>query len=130
MLALSADPLEQLLINFVNSRIGQAVDNIDNGIRERAPVDTGRLRQSIQVDDQTAADVVRIVVSVDDEEADRYGLFQDLGTAPHIIEVRDAQALSDGSNFFGTRVNHPGSTRNRGWFSDAPFDEWLSQAFE
>ncbi len=106
------------------------MSNIDAGIKQRAPVDTGRLRSSIDVDDQTSADAVRIVVEVTDSEAAEYGLFNDTGTRPHVIEARNASVLTDGTTFFGKRVNHPGSTKNKGWWSDAPWDEWLCEAFE
>lgn len=31
------------------------------------------------------------------------------GTAPHTIRVRNARVLTDGAQFFGTQVNHPGT---------------------
>ena len=130
MLALSANPLESLLIDFVNDRIPRFQAVVDNGMKSRAPVDTGRLRSAIEVTDATSATQVRIKVSVTDEEADLYGLFNDTGTSPHTISVRDAKVLTNGTDFFGTTVNHPGSTKNRGWWTDAPFEDWLAEAFE
>lgn len=130
MLALSADPLEALLIDYINDGIPRVAAAVDRGITARAPVDTGKLRASIKVDDRTGGNSVKIVVEVTDPEAAKYGLFNDTGTKPHKIVARNAKVLTDGANFFGKEVNHPGSTKNKGWWSDAPWDEWLCGAFE
>lgn len=129
MLALSSDPLEQLVIDCVNMGLPKAVDNIDAGITARAPVDTGKLKNSIDVDSSGSANTVKITVQVTDAEADRYGLFNDRGTKPHKIRVKNASVLTDGTTFFGKEVNHPGSTKNKGWWTDAPWDEWFCEAF-
>lgn len=37
-----------------------------------------------------------------------YAAAIELGSRPHIIEVKDKKVLSNGKTFFGKRVNHPG----------------------
>jgi hypothetical protein len=37
-----------------------------------------------------------------------YGGYLETGTAPHVITVKNAKVLTDGENFFGKSVNHPG----------------------
>lgn len=39
-----------------------------------------------------------------------YAAHVEFGTSPHKIEVKTASVLSDGSNFFGRVVNHPGTS--------------------
>ena len=130
MLALSADPLEALVIDFVNAGIPKVAANIDRGIKNRAPVDTARLKAAIDVDNQTDANTVKFIVEVTDSEAARYGLFNDTGTKAHTITARNASVLTNGTDFFGKTVNHPGSTKNKGWWSDAPWDQWLCEAYQ
>lgn len=38
-----------------------------------------------------------------------YALYVEFPTAPHAIDVVDASVLTDGSSFFGTHVDHPGT---------------------
>ena len=35
--------------------------------------------------------------------------FLEHGTAPHVIRVKDAKVLTDGTSFFGVEVQHPGT---------------------
>lgn len=39
-----------------------------------------------------------------------YGGHLETGTKPHIIEAKNASVLTDGKNFFGKIVHHPGTT--------------------
>lgn len=79
---------------------------IEKEAKIRCPVDTGRLRASINtkmVDDFT----VRIGTNVEYAQAVEYG------TAAHEIKAKDAEALhwkdEDGEDVFATRVQHPGT---------------------
>jgi hypothetical protein len=47
-----------------------------------------------------------------------YGGYLEIGTAPHVIRVRNASVLTDGTSFFGKEVNHPG-TKARPYFRPA-----------
>ena len=57
---------------------------------------TGNLPQPGQADG---------IVGVDKEHAPHV----EFGTQPHIITVKSARVLSDGSQIFGVKVNHPGT---------------------
>lgn len=65
-----------------------------------------RIARNLQAISQGDA---RIVISVDSSIGFN-PVFEEYDTRPHIIEVRDKQVLTDGTNFFGRRVKHPGTT--------------------
>lgn len=71
------------------------------------PVDTGRLRSSIRNTVSRSGDAVAdIHTNVD------YAPFVELGTRPHIIRARNAQALRfrwHGRTFYAKSVHHPGT---------------------
>jgi hypothetical protein len=96
-----------------------AVERTLEGLKAEAPVDTGELRDSGYIRQKTETGPrLSAVISFEAEQ----GVFTDEGTKPHKISVRTKKVLSDGKNFFGTSVNHPGSTKHIGWFTDAaPF---------
>lgn len=52
-----------------------------------------------------------------------YEYFVANGTAPHIITVKNAKVLTNGTKFFGKSVNHPGIKAN-------PFDVRTFQAIQ
>jgi HK97 gp10 family phage protein len=76
---------------------------IQANAKQRTPVDTGNLKRSISVD--IAADELSAKIFTDVE----YAASVEFGSAPHKIEVKNASVLSDGSNFLGKEVNHPGT---------------------
>lgn len=65
------------------------------------PVDKGFLRNSIGVTLSTFLGKV--------EARAPYAIFVHEGTAPHVIAAKNRKVLSDGSQIFGKRVNHPGT---------------------
>lgn len=90
------------------------------------PVDTGRLRSSIRNRVDSSGDTVgRISTNVE------YAPFVELGTRPHVIRARNAQALKfrwHGRTIYVKSVHHPGTaaksflrralrevSRARGW---------------
>lgn len=81
-----------------------------------APVDTGELVGSGRV-----ATVGTVATLTYDAE---HASFQDDGTGPHEIRGNPYLAFSVGGvNIVVRSVQHPGSTKNKGWFSDRT-QEW------
>jgi len=110
-----AEDLQQLAdaAADVEPRIDRALERalertslrVERSAKQRAPVDTGTLRASIQTDD---AGQLRKVVGTNVE----YAPDVEFGTAPHVIEPNDAEALQftvDGEEVFAARVEHPGT---------------------
>lgn len=88
--------------------------------KSESPVDMGDLKRS-----HTSEKIsdLEYVVAPDAKvlEADRgsnYAPFVYYGTRPHIIAVKKAKVLTDGVNFFGKVVNHPGTKANK-WLDRA-----------
>ena len=130
MFALDSDPLRALLIDWLNDGLPRAEQNIIEGIRQRAPVDTGALRESLDIDVTGSGSNVVIGIESRFASTSEYGLFQDEGRSGFPIRVRNARVLSDGNSIFGTEVQHPGYTKHVGWWSDAPWLEWLVKAYQ
>jgi HK97 gp10 family phage protein len=112
--ALAAD-LQQLAdaASDVEGRLDRALERalkrtalqVERSAKERAPVDTGTLRASIQTLD---AGQLRKIVGTNVE----YAPDVEFGTGPHVIEPDDAEALRftvDGEEVFAARVEHPGT---------------------
>lgn len=98
-----------------------ALDATFNELVAAAPVATGELARSGRVSgiDRRGESLVASI-SFPVEQA----TFTDEGTRPHRISVRTAKVLTDGVSFFGKAVNHPGSTKHVGWFTDTAEDAW------
>jgi HK97 gp10 family phage protein len=90
---------------------------IEYDAKKNAPVNKqangGTLRQSISSRMQGTASAIV-------EARAKYAAFVDQGTSPHVIEVRNKKVLANRrtGQFFGKRVNHPG-TRKQPFFTDA-----------
>lgn len=83
-------------------KIGVAID-LTQALQRRCPVKTGRLKNSIKW--RIKGKVIEIYMPM-------YGYWLDVGTLPHIIEAKDAQALhwKDGKkDRFAKSVQHPGT---------------------
>lgn len=98
------------------------VRRIVSAARRRAPRKTGRLRASIRMDRRTSggqfASRGQEITSYEVSANTPYAGFVHGGTRPHVIRIRNASVLTDGTNFFGPVVNHPGTRPNR-FLSDA-----------
>lgn len=84
----------------------------------RVPVDTGRLRQSIQV----RVENNRVTVGPDTE----YAEYVEFGTKPHVIEPKNKKALAfkvGGQMVVVKKVNHPGTKAQP--FVRPAFDAWV-----
>ncbi len=79
---------------------------LQNELIIAAPVDTGRLRNSIRVE---ARGNVLIITIVD------YAFYVEFGTPPHLIKPKDKKALKfkvGGGEVFAKVVRHPGTRPN------------------
>ena len=87
-----------------------------------APIDTGALSQSGQVTVEATGDGAVAVLRFTEE----YASYLDTGTGPHRIEGNPLLAFEWGGTTVIVRsVNHPGSTKWKGWFTDRAGDEQL-----
>ena len=85
-----------------------SMNKIDEIATRLAPVDTGRLRNSIHIYPMREGEKSYIVA-----DGVEYGVYVEFGTSPHIIRPRIKKALSwiDDTNkrVFAKKVNHPGT---------------------
>lgn len=87
-------------------------------MESKAPVDTGRLRQSIVV--KVFQDRVEIGPHTE------YAAYVEFGTKPHVIEAKPGKTLvfvMHGQKVFAKKVNHPG-TKAQPYVRPA-FEEWV-----
>lgn len=87
----------------VKNIVKETAFKIQANAKQKAPVDSGTLKRSIDVD--IANDELSAKVFTNLE----YAPHVEFGTAPHKIKVKDASVLSNGSQVFGKEVNHPGT---------------------
>lgn len=66
---------------------------------------SGHLRSSIGWDLGRDSEGLYADIRTDADEA----LYVEFGTRPHSIDVRSASVLTNGSQFFGRHVDHPGT---------------------
>jgi len=97
-------------MNEIKEAIERAIPRIairiQNELILAAPVDTGRLRNSIRVE----ADGNLLTITMVD-----YAFYVEFGTPPHVIKPKDKQALkfkAGGENVFAKEVHHPGTRPN------------------
>jgi hypothetical protein len=76
-----------------------------NEAKQRTPVRTGVLRAAWKMRSERHSEGGVIEVSNETE----YGPYIEYGTKPHTITAKNAKVLTDGSNFFGQSVQHPGT---------------------
>ena len=79
---------------------------LQNELILAAPVDTGRLRNSIRVTSDKNTLTINLV---------GYALYVEFGTNPHIIRPKDKEALKfkiGKENVFAKEVHHPGTRPN------------------
>lgn len=88
---------------------------LERELAAAAPIDTGELSQSGEVTAQPAGTGASASVTFTAEHAS----FLDSGTGPHEITGNPFLAFDVGGQTVVVRsVQHPGSTKHRGWFSD------------
>ena len=90
------------------------VRRVTAAARRLAPKKTGKLRASIRMDRRDAQGRFSVggrarIASYEVSANTPYAGYVHNGTRPHIIRVRNARVLTDGVNFFGQVVRHPGT---------------------
>ena len=87
---------------------GRVIQNAaKENIRKNKTIKTGTMLRSIDVRPVNNELAVLIGSDISDPP---YPTFIEFGTPPHVIKVKSASVLTDGKgNFFGTKVNHPGT---------------------
>jgi HK97 gp10 family phage protein len=87
----------------IKKAVIKTAHDIENQAKALAPVKEGNLKNSIHTDIKDGGFTATIGTPAD------YASHVEFGTRPHKITVKDANVLSDGKNFFGKEVNHPGT---------------------
>jgi len=106
---------------FSDKFLRKSATRIAELMRERAPVRTGRLRQSIIVRLETGEVSVGPTVP--------YAPYVEYGTKPHIIRPVRAKALAfevQGTTVFAKLVHHPGFAGR--FFVREAYEQFLSEA--
>jgi len=106
--------LQRCFISELNKDFGRAVEALVDEIRENTPRDTGNLRSSIK------ASIGTFEVVVSTNTGEEYPSILDSGSGPYTIRARTKKALFwAGADHPVKEVNHPGSTKHKGWWDDA-----------
>jgi len=106
---------------FSGKFLRKSGERIAELMREKAPVRTGRLRQSITVRLDTEKVTVGPTVS--------YAPYVEYGTKPHIIRPVRAKALAfevGGTTVFAKLVRHPGFAGR--FFARGAYEQFISEA--
>lgn len=94
----------------------------ESDIAAAAPIDTGALSQSGEVQTTPTGDGAVSVIRFTEE----YAGYLDEGTGPHTITGNPLLAFEwGGQTVIVHSVQHPGSTKHKGWFTDRAGDEGL-----
>lgn len=88
----------------VKQSVAAAALDIQLEAKKLAPVKDSVLKNSINVEISEDGLTGEIGSNV------HYATDVEYGTVPHVIRATNAKVLSDGTNFFGTEVNHPGTS--------------------
>jgi len=108
---------------FSGKFLRRSGERIAELMREKAPVRTGRLRQSITVRLETEKVTVGPAVP--------YAPYVEYGTKPHIIRPVNAKALAfevGGTTVFAKLVRHPGFAGR--FFARGAYEQFMTEAPE
>lgn len=113
--------IEDTIVNAIGIAVVKAAYDMENNAIENVPVDTGKLRRSINVEVVPTSDGYRINFNV----GTNYSAFVEYGTPPHDILPKNKKALrfevgkkqrlgaklspSKGNFVITRRVKHPGT---------------------
>lgn len=86
----------------VKNIVKETAFKIQSSSKQKAPVLSGTLKRSIDVDIANDEMSAKVFSDLD------YAPHVEFGTAPHEIEVKDASVLSNGKKPFGKKIMHPG----------------------
>lgn len=106
----------------------QAIEEFSRTLYDAAPVDTGELRASLEQEGgvDTGAEIIGAVGFTAEHAS-----WQDEGTDPHEIVGNPLLAFEiDGHVVIVHSVQHPGSHKNDGWWSNNATDEGWGAACE
>jgi HK97 gp10 family phage protein len=100
----------------------QSANQILAEMESRVPVDTGRLRNSLQI----RVDTDRVTIGPNENIAD-YGGYVEFGTKPHVIRPKTPGGVlvfkMNGTTVFAKKVNHPGTKAQP--FVRPAFEAWV-----
>lgn len=106
---------KKVIDNLIQAQQETAKD-IWNEVVSTAPMKTGEFISSIEieptkVENNTIRTMIGSDLTVTSLEGTSYNLGQllETGTRPHKIVAINSRVLTDGENFFGKEVNHPGT---------------------
>ena len=77
--------------------------------REMSAKARGSIAQSIEIEFSDTTGIPTIRIGPDKEHW--YAAFQEFGAVPHTVKINSKQILSDGGDFFGREIRHPGLTK-------------------
>lgn len=90
-------------VQGVKQVIVETAAQIESNAITLAPVDQGNLKNSMFVAIRNSG------FTADISNSASYAPFVEWGSRPHQIKAKNAKVLTDGTNFFGKVVNHPGT---------------------
>lgn len=109
-----AGELTAALLSDLRADFKAGVEDMVDCVKRAAPVDTGALRSSIR------ASVGSFEAVISTNTGEEYPGILEAGSGPYRIRARSAQALFwEGAAHPVKEVNHPGSTKHKGWWTDA-----------
>jgi hypothetical protein len=112
--------MDDILDTALDKAVRDASDKLKSLAIQEAPVDKGLLASS-HIVERVGKAHYRIGPDADKLERSAgvdYSPFVFYGTKPHVIRIKNKSVLTNGQEFFGTRVNHPGTKANR-WLERA-----------
>ena len=99
-----------------------ATDEMAIFAKAETPVDTGATRDAVRVEPGSSSPPLLSAELIVDTPQARY---TDEGTAEHVIEGNPLLVFEwHGRTVFFRSVNHPGSTKHVGWFSERVLGRW------
>lgn len=117
-MAVDVSGLERLVRQQAEKTAAGAARELAQDLQASAPVLTGETKAKTTVRRVGASpSTIRYRAEAQTPQA----VFTDRGTRPHIIRPRRASVLRftvAGRVVYARKVNHPGSRKHRGWFSD------------
>ncbi len=118
--------LQTALLDQVVNITADAADMMERDISLSAPIDTGALSRSGQVTTvPNGAGATATLTFTED-----YASYLDEGTGPHTITGNPLLAFQwGGQTVIVHTVEHPGSTKNVGWFTDRATDDAMWSDF-
>lgn len=125
-MAVDTSALTAAIIQAAPAICDEAAVLMGNDIDLSAPVDEGELVGSREISTTPTGDGAVATIRYTAEHAS----YNDEGTGPHTIEGNPLLAFEwGGRTVIVHSVEHPGSVKNKGWFSDKANDDslWAQQ---